>query len=227
MAELPQPGIRIMKNVVADTTQSLSQNVLPFIKSTSLPPNLIAQAGAGLAYDSVTQRVYYNNGQMWIPLAPAGSLPGSVFSYAFIKDLAKTILPNTTTIVDGWTITPSPPNHDNTGGGWNLATGIYTATTTQTLSLNVDLSWAAGISNLGVRSLEIVYKPLAGIPIVARRADTQADPAIAVDTTQETSTFISMFPGDICWIQVSHTAPINLVLSAGNKNAISGIRINP
>lgn len=226
MAELPQPGIRIMRNVVADTTQAYSQNILPVINSTSLPPNLIPQLGAGLAYDSVTKRVYYNNGQIWIPLAPAGSLPGSVFSYAFIKDGAKTIPPNTPTVVDLWTLVPSPPNHDNTAG-WNLTTGVYTASTAQTISLNVDLSWAANISNLGFRMLQIMYQPFAGVPIVAREASTQADPAIAVETTQETSTFLEMNPGDQAWIQVMHNAPLNLVLSSGNKNAISGIKINP
>lgn len=226
MSELPVRGIRIIKDTKVDTSQSSIQQLLPVINSGSFPPNSIPGTGSAIAYDGISKRIYYNTGTAWIALANSGSSTGGVFSYAFIKDAAQVIVPSTPTIVTDWTLTPSPPNHDNTGD-WNLTTGVYTADAPQTLSLNVDLSWMAGVSNQGDRTVQIIYQPFAGSPIVAREVTTQGEPDMNVNTPQETSTFLQMSIGDQAWITVSHTAPVNLILDAGNRNGISGIRVNP
>src|SRR5271166_437239 len=222
MSELPPRGMRIIKDTKVDTSQSTIQQLLPIINSGALPPNIIPGTGSAIAYDGISKRIYYNNGIQWIPLANSGGGSGGVFSYAFIKNSSQTISPNTPTTVVDWTLTPSPPNHDNTGD-WNLTTGVYTADAMQTISLNVDLSWMGGISNQGDRTVQIMYQPFAGIPIVARAVTNQGEPDISVTTPQETSSFLQMNTGDQAWVSVIHTAPVDLVLGSGNGNGISGI----
>lgn len=224
MSELPIRGMRVARDMVADTSTTTETQYLPVINSNAFPPNTLPGVGSALAYDKITKRVYYNNGIIWVPLAVSSSSTGASYSYSFIKDGSKVIVPNTTTIVDNWTIIPSPPYHDNTSD-WNLISGIYTASVDQTLSLNLDIAWEGGISNLGVRTVQIIYKPSAGAPMIAKSSSTQADAATNVDTTQETSTILKMFAGDQAWIEVLHTAPVSLTLSTGITNSISGIKI--
>lgn len=226
MNELPVRGIRVIKDTRFDTSQTLYQQSIPFMNSSFFPPNLVSQVGSGIAYDTVSKRVYYNNGATWIPLAAAGSGTGASFSYAFIKNSAKTIPPSTPTIVDDWTMVPSPPYHDNTSD-WNLITGIYTANAPQTLTLMIDIAWAAGVSNQGSRTLQVIYKPALGIPMVAKQDTTQGEPDTSIETPQEETMALQMNTGDQAWIQVLHTAPTDLILASGNQSSISGIRINP
>ena len=224
MSELPIKGMRLSRDMVSDTAVATETQYLPVINSNSLPPNTLPGVGSAIAYDKITKRVYYNNGIVWVPLAVSSSSTGASYSYSFIKNGSKTIAPNVVTIVDGWTILPSPPYHDNTSD-WNLISGVYTASADQTLSLNLDIAWEGGVSNLGFRTVQIIYKPSAGVPMIAKSSSTQADAATNVDTTQETSTILKMFAGDQTWIEVVHSAPVSLTLSSGITNSISGTKI--
>jgi hypothetical protein len=224
MSELPVRSMKIIKNIVADTTMTTETQYLPIINSNSLPPNTLPGVGSAIAYDKTTKRVYYNNGIIWVPLAVSSSSTGASYSYSFIKNGSKVIAPGVITIVADWTILPTPPYHDNTSD-WNLISGIYTASVDQTVSFNLDIAWEGGISNLGFRTVQVIYKPSAGVPMIAKSSSTQADPATNVDTTQETSTILKMFAGDQAWIEVVHSAPVNLTLSSGITNSISGIKI--
>jgi hypothetical protein len=226
MGELPERSIRVMRDIRPDTTQTLSQQTVPSIKSTSLPPNLIAQTGSGIAYDVITKRIYYNNGLTWLPLAVAGGGAGGVFSYSFIKNLTQTIPSSTPTILTNWTFAPSPPNHDNTGD-WNVLTGIFTADAMLTLLIDANITWSGGITNQGMRTIQIVYKPSAGIPIVAKTMNCQGEPDTAIDTAQEASIALEMSLGDQAWVQVIHTAGVSLTISGGNTTSLCGVRINP
>lgn len=155
---------------------------------------------------------------------PLSAVPGVSKSFSLLKDINQVILPGVNTILTNWAVVPSPPYHDNTGN-WNALTGIYTATTNITLTIDVTMSWLGGISNLGNRVLRIIYQPFAGLPMVAKEAVTQADANTAVATTQEATICLLMDVGDEAWIEVSHSAPVNLTVASGNVTTTSGIEI--
>jgi hypothetical protein len=215
--------MKVVKDIKTDSTTTKEKHLLPYMDSTDPPPNLVNGIGGGIAYDKVTKRIYYNNGTLWLPIA--SGLPGAAFSYSFIKDGDQTIVSATPSIVTTWTASPSPPYHDDTTS-WNLATGVYTATVPISLSLDVSVSWKEGVSNLGERTLRIVYKPAADVAMTAKEVNTQADPDVDIDTTQEASMTLKMETGDQAWIEVEHTAPINLVIKGGIYTSINGTRIN-
>lgn len=155
---------------------------------------------------------------------PLSTISGLSSSFSLIKSGTQNILPTVFTILTNWTNTPSPPYHDNTGE-WNLGTGIYKASQTSTLYINLSLSWAGGISNLGNRTCRIIYKPSAGVQFTAKEFVTQADPDTAVATTQELSISLQLATNDEVWIEVSHTSPVNLTVSSGNTTTIAGVKI--
>jgi hypothetical protein len=103
--------------------------------------------------------------------------------------------------------------------------GIYTATEAQTLSIDTDISWKGGVSNLGQRTLQIIYKPFAGLPLVAKEAITQAEPDTQSETCQAACIFLQLQVGDQAWVQVFHTAPMNLIISGGNHTSVCGLSI--
>lgn len=155
---------------------------------------------------------------------PISSSTGTSKTFSLIKSGNQIVLPNVFTILTGWSIAPNPPYHDNTTN-WALVGGIFTATGNVALIINVDISWLGGVSNLGNRTLRVIYQPFLGVPFVAKEAITQADPNTAVDTTQEACTCLLMSAGDEAWIEVRHTAPVNLTVSAGNTTTISGSEV--
>ena len=203
-----------------DTLVVKTNNVLPIIDSTALPPNLINGLGGGIAYDKTTKRVYYNDGTIWKPIA-SSTPPVSIEDYSLIKSGDQTIVPLTPTILSSFSITPDPPYFDNTGD-WNLVNGIFTATKPITLRIEAYIAWKAGVSNLGNRTLQLVYKPSAALPIIAKESTTQADANTNVETTQDAGIAFQLNVGDQCWIQVIHDAPLNLVIVSGTHTTVYG-----
>lgn len=155
---------------------------------------------------------------------PISSFPGLSKTYSILKNGNQSIFPNVNTVLSGWSVAPSPPFSDNTGN-WNLITGVYLASQPSTLNISVALSWAGGISNLGNRTVRIIYQPFAGLPFIAKESVTQADPNTNVATTQETAITLKMNIGDEAWIEVRHNAPINLDISGGNTTTCTGAEV--
>lgn len=179
----------------------------------------------GLLYEPITEQIFYADGTQWLPLMSGGG-GGTSVSYSIVKSGEQSIPPMADTIVNPWTVLPSPPYHDNTLN-WDLGAGVYTATALSTVSFNVNISWKGGISNLGDRTVKVIYKPSLGLPYVAKEATTQADPSTMVDTTQEINATLEMEDGDEAWIEVSHDCNIPLILRQGNTTSVCGIEIVP
>lgn len=212
--------MKVVIDSYPDTLVVKTNSVLPIIDSTHLPPNLINGLGGGIAYDKTSKSVYYNDGTIWKPIA-SSSPPSTVEDYSLIKSGNQTILPLTPTIINSFAITPNPPYFDNTGD-WDITTGIFTASQPITLKIEAYIAWKAGVSNLGNRTLQIVFKPSAGLPIIAKESTTQADPNTNVETTQDAGIAFELNIGDECWVQVVHDAPVNLVIASGTHTTIYG-----
>jgi|GEM_PF-6907052 len=202
----------------------IDRNLLvPIIRSIGLPPPTLPGRGGAIAYDEITQRMYYSDGYTWLPIGSGA--PGTVDSYSFIKNGDQTILPLTPTTLTNWTIVGSPAYH--TIPGWNLTTGIYTASIKEVLTVEIDVSWAKGISNLGDRTLRIEMKIFPAILwTIIKEVRTQADPKTNVETTQEATIHVEMQPNDQIRIVVEHDAPVSLDIEENEATSISGFRVN-
>jgi hypothetical protein len=145
-------------------------------------------------------------------------------SFSFIKSGSQVISPSTPTTLTSWTVAGSNSYH--TLPQWNLATGIYTASATETISISPSISWASGISNLGTRILRVVYFNSGTLTTTIVKEDqTQADPSISIPTTQFFTINLLMNANDQVYVQVEHDAPVNLSIMSGYDTTISGLRI--
>jgi hypothetical protein len=184
-----------------------------------------------IVFDSVTKTPWYFNGTIWLPfndsVAPdpiPGVTPGTSISYSIIKDTLQSVVSNTDTVLAAWDATSLAIYH--TVPGWDLTTGIYTSTYNQIFTLQVNISWSKGISNLGSRMLRVDYLPNGtSIWIPVKESSTQADPNLGVDTTQEIQIHLNVVSGDMIRVVVSHTAPTSLVIDGGNSTSISGLEL--
>ena len=219
-------SFRIFKDVPdVDYLRALGQMVVPMINPLTAE-NVLSGVGGGIAYNAQSQQLLYNNGSSWIPLANAGTGSQSD-SYALILSNSQNILPfpNPPTVLTGWTSTPSPPYHDNTTS-WNLVTGVYTATVPQTFSVEAFIAWSANVSNIGKRTLQIIYKPFLGAPMIAKEVTTQAEPDTTSETPQSAAIFLSLNAGDQVWVEVTQTSAVTLTIAGGNHTSLSGVRID-
>ena len=218
-------SFKVLKDINVNSARVIDVQVLPFINHLTAP-EVIPGTGGGIAYDPSTRFVYFNDGFSWVQVQPGGAvLPGTTHTFSLYKNGDLSIPPNTTTILNAWSITPSPPYHDDTGPSWNLSTGVYTSGANQFLYVDADITWKAGVSNLGIRTLEIVYQ--SGSTTVVKSFETQADPSTAIATTQEASIALQLTPTDSVWVQVRHNAPTPLIIAGGNQTTLCGMRVNP
>lgn len=216
-------GLKVERDIRVTDSHTENRHQIPLIRSDNLPPPTWAGIGGGLAYDLVTQRPYYSDGFTWFPIGKGSS--GTVESYAFIKDGDQSVPRVTDTVVTLWEIGSSSTYH--TLSGWDLATGIYSAPRDEVLTLEVNVSWAAGVSNLGDRALRVEHMPL-GIPVwtIVKEVITQADPDLRVETTQECDIHLEISQGDAVRITVEHDAPIPVIVGGGVHTSVSGFRVN-
>jgi len=221
-----QPGFRgfgIERSTRVRDLRSTNRHQLPEIRSSDPPPGQYPGQGGGIAYDLDTQRPYYSDGYVWLPIGAAAS--GTVASYGFIKDGTQSVPTGTETPVTMWEITSSDTYH--TLPGWNLTTGVYTASKSEVLTLEVNVAWAAGVSNLGDRTVRIQYMKF-GVPTwhTIKEASTQADPDINVETTQECQMHAKIDQGDAVRVVVEHDAPGAITVAGGTHSSISGFQMN-
>lgn len=208
-----------VNNAAASDTQ-----VLPPFDSNHPSPNLISGTGGGIAYDLVTRRVYYNDGFQWIPLLSSASIL-SASSFSYFLGTSQTIAPTTFTILSGWSDAISPPYHDDTAG-WNPVTGIFTAagSVPQDLDITANISWGTG-SNLGERTLSIIYQPVVGPSVTVANFTTQANPSNAIQTPQTIRAVVKMTSvGDQAWIQVEHNYTLPIAIIGGANTTMCGVK---
>jgi len=215
-------GFGIEKDARIKSLRVSDRHQLPGILSNNPPPGHQSGRGGGIAYDLVTERPYYSDGFIWLPIGT--SAPGTVGSYSFVKDGAQYIPRITNTTIGIWEIMSSGVYH--TLFGWDLFTGIYTATTDEVLTLEVNISWGGGISNLGDRTLRIQHMKF-GFPgwTTVKEAITQADPDLKVQTSQECQIHARISQGDSIRITVEQDSPISLPIADGLSTSISGFRV--
>jgi len=209
--------------------QDIKTITLSVSGALNIPVSSIVGLGSpiqgGIGYNIADNKIYYANGFNWLPISiGGGGGSGNSSSFSLIKSSNQTILPSIPTVLTFWSTTPQPPYHDLTGN-WNLATGVFTATVICTLTINACITWSAGISNLGNRTVNIFYKPSAGIATIVKQTMRQANPDTNVETAQETTATILMNIGDSCWVGVMHNAATNLIISNSISTTLSGILI--
>jgi hypothetical protein len=213
-------SFKVYRDGIFDHLTTTEPFILPFISSIDPPPNVVPGIGGGIAYDTVTNQVYYNNGSMWKPISVTNP-PSGVDSFSFVKASSQTIPSNTPTIVTNWSFSPSPPY--SIIAGWNTNTGVYTAPKALNMSIDANISWALGISNQGVRYLRIVYfNSITFSTIVAKEMSTQGNPSSNINTPQSMSINLSLNEDDQVWIEVFHTAPVALQITNGVSSTLNG-----
>jgi hypothetical protein len=215
-------SFRVIKDVRVDTIRADQSTILPIIEGPTLPFNLINGTGGGLLYNKSTRFVYYNNGSQWLPLSGGGG-GGNSQTYSMIKNGALNIPTSTPTILTNWSLAPIP-YHDDTGS-WNPGTGVFNAAIPETLGIDACITWAANFSTYGKRTLEIIYKPSAGVPVVAKSAITQPDPNVAIETTQEACIVLKLNAGDQAWVQVTQDSGVTIPVVAGTGTSLCGSRV--
>lgn len=217
-------GFKIEKDAIEiDSFRVLERHQLPEILSNDQPPGHWPGRGGGIAYDLVTKRPYYSDGYIWLPIG--ANTPGTVGSYAFLKDGVQPVPISTEVTIAPWEIASDDVYHSLPG--WNLITGIYTATVEEVLTLEVNISWSAGVSNLGNRTLKIQRMKFgSGIWDTIKESVTQADPDLSVQTTQECQIHARILTGDSIRIMVEHGAPIPVSIAGGLCTSVSGFRVN-
>ncbi len=215
-------GQKIEVDRVSYESRATHHHGIPYIDSTNLPPGFIAGVGGGMAWDVATKRPYHSDGFTWFPIG--GGSPGTVRSYSQIKDGDQVLLKNTPTILSDWDISASPAYH--TIPEWNLITGIYTAGDSEDVSIQANIAWAGGVSNLGNRILRIQFFDFStATSSTIKEAITQADPDLRVDTTQDAAIHVGMQAGDRIFVEVEHTAPVPLTICGGDCTSLSGFRV--
>ncbi|RLI48167.1 hypothetical protein DRO61_06850 [Candidatus Bathyarchaeota archaeon] len=215
-------GQRIEVDRVSYESRVTKHHGIPCIDSNNLPSGYIAGVGGGMAWDITTQRPYHSDGAKWFPIG--GGAPGTVRSYSQIKDGGQTLLKNTPTILSDWDVETSPAYH--TIPEWNLTTGIYTAGDREDVSIQANISWAGGVSNLGNRILRLQFFDFStATTSTIKESITQANPDLLVDTTQDIAIHVGMDPGDRIFVEVEHTAPVSLTICGGDCTSMSGFRV--
>jgi hypothetical protein len=215
-------GSKIIKDGDFNQMKAINQLSLPFINSLNPPPPFNATFGGGLAYDVRTKSVWYSDGRIWRPVSVSAT--GNIENFSFTAGANQNIIPNVDTPIIMWT-TAGPPPVYSTLIQWNLSTGIYTATQAEQLYLSACICWAAGISNLGDRSLRIEYQSSGGGGWqIASESTTQGEPKTNVETPQMTDMTLTLGAGDQVRVTVEHSAPFNLQIAGGIHTTLCGYR---
>lgn len=217
----------IRKDTKRDYVKADKVFILPVIPGPDLPKNEISGVGGGLLYNNQNKLPYYNDGTQWLPFGSGGGGSSTIKTYSIKVSNSGDPVPipdSAYTIIEPWTSTPSPPWHDDTSS-WNLLTGIYTAGSSQSLMIAANITWTPGPSStIGIRRLQIIYKPLVGIPDVAKEAVTQPDPDQNIATTQEASIILKLTTGDQAWVQVFQDSGVGQSISEGTESTITGFQ---
>jgi hypothetical protein len=193
--------------------------VLPYITSLAPPPALVATQGGGLAFDYITKRVYYCDGFIWIPLdAGGGTSTTSFFQYTSANSRA--IPDNTITVLGTLSQTPTniPPSPIP---GFNLGTGVYTATVPVAVDIDCTVSWLG--SNIGRRDIFInKFTSIGAINSVILRTTIEPSSSIIINGTQSAKTIVFLSAGDQLWVSVQQNSGSPVTILGDPFFSISG-----
>ena len=203
-------------DVTFDSVRTKVGLYLPQYPLSTRPP-LFAGDGA-IAYNIETQSPYFFDGNVWQPfLAPPSNTTNA---YSFEKGGIQIVSPDTDTIVSGWITPVSPPYR--VLSGWDMAQGVYTAPVAQLFTITAQISWSAGITNTGTRTLRVIYYD--GIsPRIVKENTIQPNPNAVVSDDQSISMSLQLNPGDRVWISVEQDTEISVTIDEGYHTVISGI----
>ena len=183
---------------------------------------ITSKPGQNLCIDAATDVIDFKDNTLinFMILPP----PMVAVSYGHIKDGNQNIATTTATTITDWTIAGSAAYH--TIGGWDLTTGIYTASVSEKFEIDSDITWSGGVSNLGMRTFRIVFfDDSAATTTVIKEVETQADPDINTDTTQHIHFNLQLDASDTVLLEVEHNAPIALTIAGGIRTTMSGQRV--
>jgi hypothetical protein len=209
----------VHKDIRRDNIRADQTFTLPIMVGSAFPPNIQESIGGGLLYNNNTKTPYYNDGTQWLPLGGGGP-GGNVDTYCLLKDGDISIPDGVVTILTLWDST-TVPYHDQTSQ-WDISTGVYTAIQAQFLMITANISWSPNESTIGTRTLQIIYKPAAGVPMVAKSSITQPNPDIAIQTPQDATATLRLAPGDQAWLRVSQNSGALLSIMGGAETVITG-----
>lgn len=215
--------LKIWKSFVGDVLDVPVAAAIAMIDSNRL--QFTPTVFNGIAFDIITKKIWYcdNIGTRWHPISNGSSGSGSTIDFALQKLGSQVIPPGIYTILTSFTT--AAPYFDNTLL-WNTGTGVYTASDTpHYIILTVDVSWAAGVSNQGSRTVQIIYKPFAAAEQILKEGTTQADPNINEPTTISITGGATLNLNDQIYVKVYHNALVPLTID--DNAGIVGHRTNP
>lgn len=214
MSGLP-PNFRIRNDSINTDLGITGTLSIPKYSSLSLPPT---HPAGSVIYDNTSQRLYYSDGNMFIPLQQAGASGTNIDSFSIILNTDQNIISGVeTTLLDF--IAPVPYS---TVPEWNLGSGVYTANTLQKTNFSVNVEWSGGVTNLGKRYIRIYLN--GGVQPV-KEESTQADPNKLIPTSQNTSVTLTLSPGDYVEIKVFQDSGLAIPITQGFRSGISGFKI--
>lgn len=217
-------GLRITREF-GDVTSVVSTEKLrlPLMPNAAGNISNFPRDGGGLAFDLTTRQPFYDNGFQWLPIISGGGGGSTVESWSVFKAIDQSIPPLMDTVLTDWSEAGAVYI---SLAQWNLATGEYTATVEEDLSITANVSWAEGFTNQGDRYLRVEHLP-SGLFVwdIIKEDVTQADPDINMATTQTVSINMHLFAGDKARVTVEHTASINIDVESGSRSTLCGFRI--
>lgn len=208
------PNLFVYNDATFNNIRSTQTDVLPNIVSSQPPPN----TQGAIAYDTVTRKIFFNNGSMWSPIASSTNV-SSLGSYSLVLEADQVVLPNVPTLLQPWVV--PPPYH--TLPNWNLSTGIFTADQPEYLNVEANIDWAPGATNLGTRYLRVMwFDSSISTTNIVKEVIAQASPSVNIDTTQGLAINLQIGAGDQVWCEVEHDAPVDLIITGGDNSTICG-----
>ena len=205
-------NFRIAPLIRAADVKASDSLSIPKINSNMLP---IKGVAGQIAYDTVTRRTWEcvenpPGVTTWRPISIGGG-SGSTTDFSLKKSGTQNIPSGVETIITSFSTTS--PYFDITFS-WNIISGVFTALVAQSMILDVDMTWAAGISNQGERSIRVYYKPFAGAEQLVKDSSTQASPSNSSPTTQDASVGIFLAAGDQVYVKALHNAGVSLTIDS-------------
>lgn len=215
-------SFKIYKDTQVNNIIIENKQILPLINSNALPSPIINGIGAAIAFDVVTRRVYFCDGEQWLPIN-SGSSSRNIETFSHFKAISQIIPPNTSTLLSSWTIATSPAL--STISGWNLSTGIYTAQNIEKINITAILTWLEGFSNVGIRILKLQFLDNStSITSTIQKSEVQASSDQDNPTVCNLSFTALLNPGDQLWLEAEHNAPIPINDAINENTTICGFR---
>lgn len=214
-------GQKIFRDAIFDSTTSINKNLIPNVPLPDLlnTPNKFPGEPGRIVYNPVGKSIHYSDGLEWLKLTP-GSGGGSINGFMFGKNLDMLIQNNTTIPIDSWSISFSPSY--STIVGWDLGTGVFTASSEGYLMLDVSVTWSNS-PNIGRRVLNIEYKQFPSpFYAIVKQIVIQPPGNNSISMSQMCSATLHLDVEDSVRVSVFQDSGTNLNILQGVVTTISG-----